>query len=148
MTWITDNAGTRWVEPAPRKRRKPARALRFDTIKVGDQLARKWKYHTSAQTIWYYLVTDLWFDPVAGQRDETAGRMAAIQMIDSHTGELRGRKEAHTLRGLASQGFNFASLDYIAHVRATRQAMSDGAVVGIRHAHAIRARPKLPASRL
>jgi hypothetical protein len=36
MTRITDSSGTRWVRPEKRKRRKPARALRFANIKEGD----------------------------------------------------------------------------------------------------------------
>jgi hypothetical protein len=147
MTWITDGTGTRWVDPLPRKRRVPGRALRFAGVKAGDQLARRWPISMNARVaVWHYLVTDLWFDPVAGQRDETAGRMVAIQRIDWRTGEPVDRKEAHTLRGLAMQGFRYAGLDYMAKVKATIEAKAAGEVVGIGMGHVIRRRPKVPHS--
>lgn len=149
MTIIRDGEGTRWIEIPPRKRRKPARALRFAEIKVGDQLMRTWEnmLHGSAILVWYYRVSDLWFDPVAGQYDDTAGRMVAIQLISPRTGEANGRKEPHTVRGLASQGFRYADIDYIAHTTARNAAMTAGTVVGIGKGHVIRARPKLPSNR-
>jgi hypothetical protein len=148
MTLITDNTGTRWVEHVPRKRRAPGRAVRFAEIKVGDQLVRSWPANlASGMTHWYYVVTDLWFDPVAGQDDDTAGRMVAVQHIDWRTGEPWHRKQPHTLRGLASQGFRYAGLDYMAHMKATLAAKAAGDVVGIGMGHVIRRRPKVPHSR-
>lgn len=148
MTIITDENGTRWVEIPARKRRKSPRALRFAEIKVGDQLTRKWPNHLSAGMVaWYYLVTDVWFDPVAGQMDEIAGRMVGIQHIDCRSGDLQGRKQPHTIRGLASQGFQYAEIDYMAHVKATNQATAEGAVIGIGRGHVIRQRPKVPGTR-
>ena len=145
MTLVTTDAGTSWLLVPQRKRRKPARALRFAEIKVGDQLMRRWQTHAGAgSVVWYYIVTDLWFDPVAGQRDDTAGRMVAIRSIDPRTGEPRDRKEPHTLRGLASQGFQYADVDYAAHAKASQEARQTGDVVGIGHAHTIRRRPKVP----
>lgn len=41
VTWIVDQNGRRWVPQQVRKRRKPARALRFADLKVGDV-----KHHT------------------------------------------------------------------------------------------------------
>lgn len=70
--------------------------------------------------------------------------MVAIQLINSWSGAIGPRKEAHTVRGLASQGFHYADIDYVAHFRALRDAINEGAVVGIGHAHVIRRRPKLP----
>jgi hypothetical protein len=147
MTWITGNTGTCWVEPEPRKRRPPGRAVRFAAVKVGDQLARTWPHYLNAGvTVWHYIVTDLWFDPVAGQKDETAGRLVAIQRIDWRTGDPVDRKEGHSLRGLASQGFRYAVLDYMAQVKATIAAKAAGEVVGIDLGHVIRQRPKVPHS--
>lgn len=67
--------------------------------------------------------------------------MLAIQHIYDHG---PGRKEAHTLRGLASQGFRYADVDYEAHLAAWRHARDSGTAVGIGYAHVIRARPKVP----
>lgn len=148
MTWVTDDTGRRWIEVPQKKRRKPARALRFAEIKVGDQLMRKWDSHlNNGVVVWYYQVSDLWFDPVAGQDDPTAGSMVAIQLISHRTGEVNGRKNAHTLRGLASQGFRYADIDYIAHAAARNAALVTGEVVSIGRGHVIRARPKVPGSR-
>lgn len=148
MTLIRDGNDTRWVEVAPRKRRKSPRALRFAEIAVGDQVMRTWpSLLDHGISVWYYVVTDLWFDPVAGQSDETAGRMVAIQRLDTRTGEPNYRKEPHTIRGLASQGFRCADIDYSAHVRAARQAAVDGKVIGIGRGEVIRRRPKLPGAR-
>lgn len=144
-TWITDDNGTRWVELPERKSRKSPRALRFADLKVGDQLF--WTRYHWPDSAGYYLVTDLWFDPVAGQDDETAGRMVAIVRL-GHDGEPRGHKERHTLRGLASQGFQYADRDYIAFCKARKAGMEAGDVVGIGAGRRIRARPKLPGSRL
>lgn len=143
-SWVTDDSGTRWVEYAERKRRKPARALRFAGLIIGDQLMEKARGDWGRKFPTFWLVTDLWFDPVAGQRDGTAGRMVAVIRIDQH-GELVGEKYRHTLRGLASQGFHYAKHDRIAECKARLAAMKDGSVVGIGLG---RARPKLPGRRL
>lgn len=143
MTWITDNSGTRWVEPIPRKRRKPARALRFADLEVGQQLMRRPKADWYRKIPQYYLVTDRWFDPVAGQTDPVAGQMVALCIIKSD-GETSGRKSGTTLRGLASQQYEYADMDYLLHCRARRAGMGDGKVVGIGVGSAIRKRPKLP----
>jgi hypothetical protein len=148
MTLIHDGNGTRWVEIPLRKRRKSPRALRFAEIAVGDQLMRTWPgFLDHGISVWYYVVTDLWFDPVAGQSDDTAGRMVAIRRLDPRTGEPSHRKEPHTIRGLASQGFRYADLDYSAHVKAARQAAVEGKVIGIGRGLVIRRRPKVPSSR-
>lgn len=144
MTIIRDGNGTRWVEIPERKRRKPARALRFAELKVGDQLRRDWdNVLVTGRARWYYLVTDLWFDPVAGQDDEVAGQMVGIAHIDPRTGEAC-RKQSHTLRGLASQGFHYAELDFIAHIKAAIVGIAEGKVVGIGRGLVIRKHPKLP----
>jgi len=143
MTWITDDNGTRWVVIPSPKRRKPARALRFASIKVGDQLERKpqddWYRHIPV----FYIVCDLWFDPVAGQKDEIAGRMVALQQI-TDSGAVSHRKWRHTVRGLATQGFQYASKDIISERETRSAAISAGSVVGIGRGKLIRARPKMP----
>jgi hypothetical protein len=141
MTRITDDTGTRWVDDQPRKRRKSPRALRFANIKVGDQLmkttvAKGWRggrvkpgdppTELSRHTR-YFLVTDLWFDPVAGQTNHVAGEMVAIAQIRSD-GSIADRKEPHTKRGLASQGFHPADRDYIDFTKKRLEAEN---VVGI-----------------
>lgn len=144
MTWITDNRGTRWVETTPRKRRKPPRAIRFANIQVGEQLMKVWKSkgwrggkdNPSAppvdlsQSTEYYIVTDLWFDPVAGQDDPLKGAMVGIARIQPN-GSIAKRKEPHTKRGLASQQFHYADTDYIEFCARRKTAMKDGKVVGI-----------------
>lgn len=145
ITW--DESGGRWTEVPPRKRRKPSRAVRFADIKVGDQLKRPEAAYLIAgdrTLVRYYVVTDLWFDPVAGQDDPIAGQMVAIRRIDPRTGEPIQRKQPHTRRGLAMQGFHYAGIDYMAMAAARRSAMQEGSVVGIGLAHMIRARPKYP----
>lgn len=135
----------------PPQPRKPSRAVRFADIKVGDQLMRR--YTTMAMRgdrlmTFYYAVTDLWFDPVAGCHDEIAGQMVAIRQISPRTGELEGRKWAHTRRGLASNGYHYADCDFMARTRAIIDAMQAGEVVGIGFGHVIRQRPKLPSGSL
>lgn len=152
MVWITDHNGRRWHPDNPRKKRKPARALRFAEIKVGDQLMKEWRTLRAiggeivpgAQAREYCIVTDLWFDPVAGQSDEVAGQMVAIRRI-SDRGEIDGRKEPHTKRGLASQGFHYADRDFIAFVKARAEAEN---VVGISFGRIVRQRPKTPGRHL
>jgi len=143
MTWITDNTGTYWHEIPPRKRRKPARALRFAEIKVGDQLVLKPSKSWHRKIPQYFVVTDLWFDPVAGQRDEVSGHMVAIRVI-RHDGEVHGSKRPHTRRGLASQQYHYAGIDYIAQCKALVASIDNGVVVGIGRGKLIRGRPKMP----
>lgn len=117
--------------------------MRFSDLKVGDQLVLNPRadWHRGIPEFW--IVTDLWFDPVNGQYKEASGRMAAIQRIRGD-GELFGNKRAHSLRGLASQGYKFAEKDVIAERKACMAAMRQGVVVGIGKGQLIRARPKLP----
>jgi hypothetical protein len=103
MTRVTDRHGTRWVKYAKRKRRKPGRAVRFANIKVGDLLALRKSDGDYYNNV---IVTDLWFDPVAGERDETAGMMVAIRWL--RDGKEFGAKRQHTRRGLAMQGYDYA----------------------------------------
>lgn len=158
---ITDNTGTRWVDTPPRKRRKPARALRFGEIKVGDQLMRVyttkgWRGGKDdmngpaielSKDTWYYIVTDLWFDPVAGQRDPEAGNMVGIQHLDRVTAKPIGRKEARSRRGLASNGFTYADRDFVAFCAQRNEAMQTGNIVGIGRGRTLKKRPKLPSHR-
>ena len=154
MTWVTDNNGTNWIEAPVRKRRKSPRALRFADIKVGDQLMQtytsRWKRggkKESSQSVSYYIVTDLWFDPVKGQKNHVAGEMVAIVQIQSD-GSLWHHKEPHTKRGLASQRFHYADRDYIAERCALVEAVKDGSVIGIGKGRVIRQRPKIPGHQL
>ena len=161
MTQITDGGGTRWVAVPPRKTRKSPRAVRFAGIKVGDQVMKTWTQkgwrggiddtrgppREFSQATWYYIVTDLWFDPVAGQDNHVAGEMVAIAQVKPN-GEIRSRKESHTKRGLASQGFHYADRDFITEGKTVVAAMKEGKVVGIGRGEIIRRRPKLPTTRL
>jgi hypothetical protein len=149
---MTQNAGgdeKLWVRLPERKRRKPSRAVRFANLRVGDQLMHRWAHYSGeGSQVHYFVVTDLWFDPVAGQFDETAGRMVALQMIDPHTGCARHEhKRSHTLRGLASQGMHYADVDAMTVGKARLAAMQNGSVVGIGYARVIRKRPKIPGPR-
>jgi hypothetical protein len=132
MTWITDKDGTRWVAiTSQRKSRRPGRALKFGNVAVGDQLMvtshdawRNGRPHTV-----YYIVTDLWFDPVKGQEDAVAGQMVGYSQI-ANNGVLT-HKSATTVRGLASQQFQVADIDYLGMCLARAEAYKDGLVVGI-----------------
>lgn len=119
FTRVTTATGTRWVKYAPRKRRKPGRALRFANIAIGAELVCV-HWHANDQvtpeTMPRYVVTDLWFDPVAGERDPIAGQMVAIRTL--RDGQPIGSKCPHTRRGLAMQGYHYAE-DYLARWRAT-----------------------------
>lgn len=146
MTLITDGSGTRWVEVPQKKRRGSPRALKFAAIKVGDQIMQKPRESFYRKIPVYYVVTDLWFDPVAGQRDATAGQMVGYAQI-REDGSV-WTKSKTTLRGLASQQFDYADMDFMAMCKARLAALTDGEVIPISKARAIRRRPKLPGSRL
>ena len=88
----------------------------------------------------YYIVTDLWFDPVIGQSDPIAGQMVGYSMIMSD-GSIHKCKSSTTIRGLASQQFHYSDIDFIALAK-TRAGVAN--VVGIGHANTIRKRPKIP----
>jgi hypothetical protein len=118
-------------------------AMRFTDLKVGDQLVMEPRENWHRKIPIFWIVTDLWFDPVAGQHTRASGMMAAVQRINDD-GELFGSKRSHTLRGLASQGFTFARKDIVAERRLRAVALKNGSVVGIGQAYAIRRRPKTP----
>lgn len=144
MTWITDDTGRRWVEPTPRKTRKPAQPRRFANLKVGDQIMQKGKrFDTGRPYKVYYLVTDIWFDPVRGQRDPVAGTMVGFCQINQD-GTPWKRKSSMPIRGLAPQGFFPADIDYIGMAAKRAEALKEGKVVGIGKAAVIRRRPKIP----
>jgi len=107
MTRIYTSDGTFDAEPPQRKRRAKPRALRFSDIKVGNELSKRMTWH-GERAVTFYVVTDLWFDPVAGQRDHEAGNMVAVRRIEPFPTD---RKEPHTRRGLASQGFRYRYSD-------------------------------------
>lgn len=158
MTWITGGGdGRRWVEVPVRKRRKSPRALRFANLKVGDQIMKVWTQRgwkggddhkqpprEFSRRVAYYIVTDLWFDPVEGQSNPVAGQMVGIVTVREN-GEPGHHKEKHTLRGLAAQSFVYADRDYITFCRDRLAAMREGGViVGIGHGNVVRRRPKQP----
>jgi hypothetical protein len=95
----------------------------------------------------YFIVTDLWFDPVAGQEDPIKGQMVGFQQLGPD-GEPRGTKSATPIRGLASQQYEYADMDYIAMCKHRSTALDTGKVVGLGYGRTIRQRPKLPGSRL
>lgn len=142
MTWITDNTGTRWVEIQQPKRRKSPRPLRFDNIAVGNQLMLKPQENWWRKIPQYFIVTDLWFDPVDGEEDPTKGRMVALRRI-GEDGEPHHRKSKTTVRGLASQQYHYADIDYVAHCKARLAGSEGGAVVGIGVGRALKSRPKI-----
>lgn len=135
--------GTKWAPIQQKARRKPGRALRFAGVKPGDQLMLKPLENWYRKVPLYYIVTDRWFDPVAGQIDPVAGEMVGYRQV-GEDGEPRSLKSATTLRGLASQQFLYADIDYIALCKARAAEAKDGKVIGIRHGQTIRRRPKIP----
>lgn len=146
MTWVTDQTGTRWVEPTARKRRARQTKGRFSELTVGDQL--ELKNHSLDQLAeqigrrgprTFYVVTDLWFDPVKGQDGEYRGQMVGYQRLNDH-GEPVGRKQSTSRHGLAAQGFHKAELDFIAQCKARAEASN---VVGIGFGRVLRRRPKM-----
>lgn len=148
MTWITDDTGTRWVEAPPRKKRALGKR-RFEDVKVGDYVMRDrvsgWtgnRTSGSSKSREYAVVTDLWFDPVKGQREREHGEMVAIRWIME--GVPVSSKWPHTLRGLATNGYTYADRDPVAEHAAKVQAQREGVLVGIGQAHVIRRRPKQP----
>lgn len=140
-------------------RKEPKR--RFENIKVGDQLMREyvsqgWRggkddpkqppVKLSSQT-WYYIVTDLWFDPVKGHEKPRLGEMVAIQRINQR-GEPSNRKIGHSKSGLASQSYRYANIDYVQFCKDRLAALEEGKVVGIGLGQVIRRRPKISGSKL
>lgn len=146
MALVTDGNGTRWVEMPAKPRRASPRALKFAALKVGDQIMQKPRESFYRKIPVYYIVTDLWFDPVAGQRDATAGQMVGYAQVRDD-GSI-WTKSKTTIRGLASQQFDYADQDFIAMCKARTEALSDGDIVPISMARVIRRRPKQPGSRL
>ena len=144
VTWITDDTGSRWVVSPPRKKRKSPRALKFADIKVGDQIMLKPNNAWYRKIPLYYVVTDIWFDPVAGQNDQLKGQMIGYAQISSD-GSLT-KKSSTPIRGLASQQFDYADIDYLSIANARNNALRDGKIVGIGYAKTIRARPKISGS--
>jgi len=127
MTWIYEQGRERyWVPDQPRAKRAPPRIIKFAEVKVDDQLKA-----TRGGNPGYYLVTDVWFDPVKGQRDPAAGEMVAVQRI-APTGKPHGSKWPHSKRGLASQGYDYLGFDYMAQRKAITTGEKAGVVVSIR----------------
>lgn len=140
MTWIYDDTGKHWVEPTPRKQRKPARAVRFAEVKVDDQLVQSERRYDDRKIDRHWIVVAVWFDPVAGYYDREAGNMVAVQRINEF-GIGQGLPARHTRRGLASQGYRYSKVDYIDLCRARIEALKAGTVVGIGAAKRIKKHP-------
>jgi hypothetical protein len=161
-TKIIDGSGVRYVEIPQSKRRKPARALRFAGLKVGEQLVQRTEISQTVRDVgadndsykqvpWragdaFFLVTDLWFDPVAGQTDPVKGQMVGLVQIKAG-GDLWSHKSSTTLRGLASQRYHYYKGDRIAECKLRLAAVKAGDVVGIGYGKTIRKRPRLPGDR-
>lgn len=93
--------------------------------------------------VMYFVVTDMWFDPVAGQDDPLKGSMIGYAQINDQGGI--GKKRPILIRGLASQGYEYADIDYIALCKTRLAAFENQEnIVGIGHGNTIRARPKTP----
>lgn len=148
----------RWIDVTrPRKTRKPGKR-RFENIKVGDfvmkdHISRGWRGGKDdpskpavdlSKTREYALVTDLWFDPVRGEENPQHGEMVAITPI-MYGKPFRG-KAAHSIRGLAANGYLYADRDPVAEYEAVVEAAQDGKVVGIGMGRLFRMRPKTPGS--
>lgn len=141
MTWVIDDThGRRWVETPPRKRRASPKGRRFAEIKVGDWLeGGPWSgldHNGRKYARQFYLVTDHWFDPVAGEEDAEKGMLFAVARLkglDRATGEPRfERKATHTRFGLASQRYQYSTVaDPLGVLRATFEAVQSGEVVSI-----------------
>lgn len=139
----------------PRREKRKRGAGRFSEVKVGDQLMQRvisrWGTyeknpdaandpamveHVKDCGFAYAIVTDLWFDPVKGETDPISGQMVAIRHL--RQGREFGSKNPHTIRGLASNGWQYADRDEIAHWEAVREAHAAGLVVGIRQGAVLR----------
>lgn len=122
-----------FVKVAPKKRRARPRALRFADLKAGDVLVHRQKAVTvkrpreadlvAANEIEevnrfasFCIVEHRWFDPCAGHDDRWAGEMAGVCSIN-HNGKVP-TPYPHTLRGLAMQGFHYATAEQAERVRA------------------------------
>ena len=111
---------------------------KFEDLELGDQLMRLEGLSCRRQTV-YYLVVARWYDPVRGQvidRKRNAwvngpgGDMVALLRI-AVCGTPYGRMLGHTIRGLASNGYEFADRDQVAAGHALCANLDDGKVVGI-----------------
>lgn len=135
-TVVHDDQGSRFVRVPKRKRRKAPRALRFAEVKVGDVLIHRSKHKVSkaikrpvpvandeddyrlevSQHAAFWVVEHRWFDPCQGQHDRLKGEMVGVCPVNA-----MGKGPTaypHTLRGLAMQGFDYATPEQAARVRA------------------------------
>ena len=90
-------------------------AVKFDNIQVGDQLVER----GSGMAV---VVTDLWFDPVRGQKRAIGGMMSAVQIIGPD-GEPRSYKRAYSRATLATT-FDRADHDIMAALQAETGAFA------------------------
>jgi hypothetical protein len=122
--WCVVNG--QFVRQQQRKRRRAPRALRFAEIEVGAVLLQRTKSRfqiydkpfveriandnarEGLEIRWQFaIVEDRWFDPCQGQVDRLKGEMASVRMVGPNG--VWKTKLPHTLRGLASQGFDYAT---------------------------------------
>lgn len=84
---------------------------RFADLEVG-QVLTNWQKKQNGEWAQHgnYLVTDSWFNPVAGQDDPISGTMVAVALFQEKDGVV-GRKWAYPIRGLASAGFHYEGVD-------------------------------------
>lgn len=153
-TVIRDHNGTRMVQAPFKKRRKRSQPRRFADLKVGDWLeGGTWQKFTAALSrglpvLVHSLVTDQWFDPVAGEADEEKGRLFAVApLVGVRDGEPAfGRKTAHTRIGLARNGYAYSRVsDPAAEMIARQAGIADGHVAEIWRERKLRERrPKIP----
>jgi len=137
-TLIHDGAASYFVKVQPRKRRRKPRALRFAAVKVGDVLVHRGKsvsaiypkppagvsiandVEPTVKTTPYasfWIVTHRWFDPCHGWDDPTAGEMVGAMPVNQN-GIYHGRPYPWTLRGLAKQGYHYATEEQAGRVTA------------------------------
>lgn len=78
---------------------------------------------------------------MAGEQDPLKGDMVGYAMI-MQDGSLSQRKST-TVRGLASQQFDYSDQDYLSLASVRKRELDSGSVVDIRIGKVIRQRPKV-----
>lgn len=143
-----------FVQCNPRKRRKPGRALRFAEARVGDVVLKRFQWRQEVHVppavpdcsiandnrktevlagFGLAIIEHRWFDPVAGEKDPTAGEMVAVRALLSNGPAASLTR--HTLRGLASNGYlpltedqSHAALEWVAQRDGIMQRVDAGAL--------------------
>lgn len=131
----SDGGRPYFVQAERRKRRQTPRALRFGEVKPGDVLIHSLKVRSEQfvqpfiegtandnrrlQVVTHHgaaIVTHRWFDPVWGQDDPLRGNFVGIAYVGAQG--LYSNLRQHSIRGLASQGYNYATPEQAAGVHA------------------------------